>query len=107
MIDYRIGVEEMKKVVKGKLNGLECRHALDAISGNGTWIPIAQMLSPSNDGEISYLSVVSGANKYDDKEIPDGVEIVYTYIGTVHSGAYKPRMVKQPRDSELVKSDPE
>ncbi len=97
----------MKSAVKQKLNGLECHHALDAISSKGTWIPISQMLSPSTERETSYLSVVSGSNKYDEVGIQKGVEIVYTYCGTVHSGAYKPGMVKQPEDKEEVKSDPE
>lgn len=107
LVDYRIGVEEMKSAVKEKLGGLECHHALDAISGKGTWIPISQMLSPSNEKETTYLSVVSGSNKYNEPEIQEGVQIVYTYVGTVHSGAYKPAMGKQPLDQEVVKNDPE
>jgi len=50
------------------------------------------------------LSVVSGANAYDDAGIAEGVEIKYTYIGTAHSGAYIPKMPKQPEDKEMVKS---
>jgi hypothetical protein len=109
LIDYRIGVEEMKKAVKEKLNGLECHHAFDTISarGKGTWIPISQMLSSSTGRETTYLSVVSGANKYDEAEIPEGVQVVYTYVGTVHAGAYKAAMPKQPKEQEFVKSDPE
>jgi len=97
----------MKKAVKGKLNGLECHNALDAISGNGTWIPISQLLTPSTPTQASYLSVLSGANKYDEDAIPKDIEVVYTYVGTAHFGAYKPGMVKQPADKEFVKSDPE
>ena len=97
----------MKKEVKQKLNGLECHHALDAISGKGTWIPISQMLNPSTSPQTSYLSVVSGANKYEEPEIPKSVEIVYTYVGTAHFGAYKSGMVKQPTDKEFVASDKE
>jgi NADPH2:quinone reductase len=78
LVDYRLGAEGMKKEVEEKLNGLECYHALDAISGKGTWIPISQMLSPSSESQTSYLSVVSGANKYDEPEIQHGVKIVYT-----------------------------
>lgn len=109
LIDYRIGVEEMKKAVKEKLNGLECHHGFDTISarGKGTWIPISQMLSSSTGRETTYLSVVSGANKYDEAEIPEGVQVVYTYVGTVHAGAYKAAMPKQPKEQEFVKSDPE
>jgi len=97
----------MKADVKGILNGLECFHALDTISGKRTWIPISQMLTPSMITQTSYLSVVSGANKYDELEIQEGIKIVYTYVGTTHSGAYKPGMPKQPEDAEQVRSDPE
>ena len=108
LVDYRVGIEEMKKTVKEKLNGLPCHHVLDAISSGSqkTWIPISQMLSRSSSTETSYLSVVSGANKYDDADIQEGVKIVYTYVGTAHDGAYKPGMPKQD-DAEYVASDPE
>lgn len=102
VVDYRDGVEAMKTAVKTALGGLEALHALDAISSNGTWIPLSQMLGPGGQ-----VSVVSGANKYDELEIPDGVEIKYTYVGTVHSGAYLPGMPKQPADKEEMKSVPD
>lgn len=108
LIDYRVGNEEMIKQVKEKLNGLECRHAFDCITSTGTpstWVPLSQMLTPSSTRK-SYLSVVSGANKYDEVEIQKGVEVVYTYVGTAHAGAYRPTMPKQA-DAEEVKSDPE
>jgi hypothetical protein len=107
LVDYRVGVEEMKKTVKEKLNGLLCYHAFDCISGKGTWIPISQMLSPSTETQTSYLSVDSGANKYDDEEIQKGVKVVYTFVGTAHLGAYQPGMVRQEEDVEYVKGDPE
>lgn len=65
------------------------------------------MLAPSTDARTSFLSVVSGSNKYHDEEIPESVKVVYTYVGTAHSGAYRPGMVKQPTDVEFVESDPE
>lgn len=65
------------------------------------------MLSPSTEEETSILSVVSGSNKYDEKEIPKSVQIMYTYVGTAHSGAYRAGMVKQPQDTEVVKNDTE
>ena len=108
LVDYRVGVEEMKKAVKEKLNGLPCHHGFDFISSReGTWIPISQTLSPSTEAQVSYLSVVSGANKYDEEEIPMGVNIVYTYVGTAHAGDYRPGMPKQDEDKEYVKGDPE
>jgi hypothetical protein len=65
------------------------------------------MLSPSTEAQTSILSVVSGSNKYDDKEIPESVQILYTYVGTAHSGAYRTGMIKQPQDTEFVRNDPE
>jgi NADPH:quinone reductase len=100
VIDYRPGVEAMKAAVKEALGPLEAFHALDAISADGTWVPIAQMVSP-NGGQIS---VVSGANAYNDAEIPEGVKIKYVYVGTAHYGAYLPTMPKQPADREAVES---
>ncbi|RFU33815.1 hypothetical protein B7463_g2579, partial [Scytalidium lignicola] len=106
LIDYRPGIEAMKVAVKEALKGLECRHALDAISSKGTWIPVSQMLPPSSATATSYLSVVAGSNKYDEEEIQEGVEIVYTMVGSVHTGKYKPTMPKQP-NAEEVRNDPE
>jgi hypothetical protein len=91
----------MKAAVKAALGPLDAKHALDAISADATWIPLSQMLSPSG----SQMSVVSSANKYDDADIPTGVEIKYTYVGTAHYGAYKVGMPKQPADKESVEGD--
>ncbi|KAF4625144.1 hypothetical protein G7Y89_g13030 [Cudoniella acicularis] len=109
LLDYRVGEEEMKRHVKEKLNGLPCHHAFDAITSKKTssWIPISQMLSLSTPSQPSYLSVVSGANKYDESSIPKEITVLYTYVGTAHAGAYKPTMPKQPQNLEFVKSDPE
>lgn len=109
LVDYRVGNDEMIKSVREKLNGAECHHAIDCITSNGsppTWVPLSQMLTPSTESQKSYLSVVSGANKYDETEIPAGVDIVYTFVGTAHAGAYRPNMPKQA-DAEEVKGDPE
>ena len=100
IVDYRQGIEPMKAAVKEALGPLEAFHALDAISANGTWVPLSQMVSP-NGGQVS---VVSGANAYDEADIPDGVKIKYVYVGTAHSGAYVPTMPKQPADKEAVNS---
>ncbi len=101
-MDYRNGVDTMKAAVEKAAGEAPILHALDAITSKGTWIPISQMLSPGGQ-----LSVVSGANTYDDAGIPGVVEIKYTYVGTVHSGAYIPTMPKQPEDKETVKSAPD
>ncbi|MCJ1393327.1 hypothetical protein MMC18_006199 [Xylographa bjoerkii] len=103
IIDYRIGVEEMIDAVKKSLGPLKAEHALDAISAKGTWIPIAKMV----DARKAQISVVSGSNRYEETEVPTGVSIKYTFVGTAHSGAYKSGMPKQPEDPETVKSDVE
>ncbi|KAK4693824.1 hypothetical protein P7C71_g3642, partial [Lecanoromycetidae sp. Uapishka_2] len=102
LVDYRNGVQTMQKDVLEALGGLKVRHAVDCISSNGTWVPLAQLLDCEGKG---VLSVVSGSNKYDEVEIPRGVNILYTYVGTVHEGAYKPSMPKQPVDKEEVERD--
>jgi hypothetical protein len=53
------------------------------------------------------LSVVSGATQYTEADIPDNIDIRYTYVGTAHYGAYKPSMPKQPSDKDEVKADVE
>lgn len=55
IIDYRQGPEAMKTSVKEALGGLKAYHALDAISENGSWVPITEILSPGG-----YISVVQG-----------------------------------------------
>ncbi|KAK9385177.1 chaperonin 10-like protein [Lipomyces mesembrius] len=90
IIDYRQGVETMKTTVKDALAGLEARHALDAITSKGTWVPLAQML---------HGSATSG--------IPSSIELLYTYVGGGHYGSYKPSMPKQPADKDSVKFDVE
>lgn len=102
IVDYRQGVEAMKRFVAKALGSLQAKHALDCISAKGSWIPIAQMLESGGQ-----LSVVSGANAYDEVEIPEGVEVKYTYVGAAHSGAYKTGMPRQPTDKTLVGSTPE
>lgn len=92
IIDYCLGTEQMIKAIKVVLGSLECHHALDAISSNGTWIPISHMLAPSFSSQSpSYLSVNTGSNNYDhlvDEElIQTGIEAVYTMVGTAHTGA--------------------
>ena len=98
----------MKRDVRaalGEENSKRARHALDAISSKGSWVPLAQLVGqPGGDGGV--VSVVSGANRYNEPEIPSSVQIVYTYVGTAHEGAYKPKMPKQPAAGpEDVKAD--
>lgn len=86
--------------VKEQLGPLKASHALDTISSGGNWIPLAQMVAAPG-GQVS---VVSGANNYDG-DVPIGVEVKCTYVGTAHYGAYKPGMPKQPADKDSVRSD--
>jgi NADPH2:quinone reductase len=98
LLDYRVGGEELIAKVASHLGslGLKAHHAFDCISEKGSWVPVSRMLDPAPGyGVRNILSVVSGAERYDEEEIPKGVEVVYTYVGTVHSGAYLPRMPKQ------------
>ncbi|KAM0176621.1 hypothetical protein ACHAPF_004766 [Botrytis cinerea] len=91
------------KALKKSLNSGD-----DIAGSNGTWIPISHMLAPLFSPQSpSYLSVVTGSNKYDEESIQTGIEVVYTMVGTAHTGVYKPDMVKQPSDKEFVKGDPE
>ena len=92
-VDYRGGPDKMKKQVREALGDLRVRHAVDAISAKRMWIPVSQMLDSETS---SILSVMNGANTYDEPEIAPGVRIVYTYVGTAHSGRYLPSMPKQP-----------
>jgi len=107
LVDYRGGSEKMIEEVRMKLGGLEASNALDAITSRGTWVPISKILAPSKPSLPSYLSVVSGANKYDEPDIQNGVKVVYTYVGTAHSGKYRERMPMQPENLEDVRNDPE
>jgi NADPH:quinone reductase len=100
-IDRRIGVEEMRDSVRNALGPLKARHALDAFSSRGSWIPVSQMLEASRENGGSKLSVVSGVNTYDEAEIRDGVEVIYTYVGSAHTGKYLARMPKQPIAEEV------
>lgn len=105
VVDYREGPEAMIRKVKALLGDLECFHAIDAISRDGTWITVSQMLTPSTPTQTSYLSVTSKANTYEEDEIQKGIKIVYTYVGTVHSGRYLVGMPKQPDDLDEVRND--
>ncbi|KAL2069657.1 hypothetical protein VTL71DRAFT_14336 [Oculimacula yallundae] len=93
LIDYRIGVVAMQDAVRTVLHdlGLEAKHAIDCISADKSWVPISQLLAPGGQ-----VSVVSGAHAYDEDDIPEGVKVMYTFVGAVHGGGYKAGMPKQP-----------
>jgi NADPH2:quinone reductase len=105
LLDYRIGSSQLIAQVKSHLDslGLKAHHAFDCISEHESWIPISQMLDPSPVSSIkNILSVVSGSQNYSSPEIPSNVEIIYTYVGSVHTGAYLPHMPKQPAKEDVV-----
>jgi hypothetical protein len=104
IIDYRQGPEAMKTNVKYALDNLKAYHALDAISENGSWIPVAEMLSPGG-----YLSVVQGGppDRYSNPRIPPEVTVGYTYVGSAHYGYFQPNMPNQPDDKDSVTADTE
>lgn len=91
-LDYRSGLDKVKQGVyrTTKDRKLALTHAVDAISEKESWVGVSQMM----DGGI--LSVFSSVNRYDDAEIPGNVQVLYTYVGTGHEGAYRPGMPKQP-----------
>ncbi|KAL6244670.1 hypothetical protein RBB50_008198 [Rhinocladiella similis] len=90
-LDYRSGMEKVKRDVGSfaKQHNWKLLNGIDAFTEKQTWVDVSQML----DGGI--LSVFSSANSYDESAIPENVQIVYTYVGTGHEGAYKPGMPKQ------------
>jgi NADPH:quinone reductase-like Zn-dependent oxidoreductase len=100
LVDYRKGPEAMKADVKAALNGVPALNALDCICENKSWVTVAQMLSSGGN-----VSVIQGSEKYDEPELPSDVEISYSFVGSSHSGAFRPMMPKQPADPETVKGD--
>ena len=97
ILDYRRGTEAWVAGARAALGGLQCAHAVDCVSAHGSWLPLAQLVGPS----AGTVSVVSGAHRYDEAEVAaSGARIAYTFVGTVHAGAYKPGMPKQPPGEE-------
>ncbi|KEF58205.1 uncharacterized protein A1O9_06131 [Exophiala aquamarina CBS 119918] len=96
-LDYRSGISKVQEAVRRtvKETGLTLRNAIDAYSENSSWVNVAQMLEAGGR-----VSVFSGANKYDEEAIPAFTEIIYTFVGSAHEGAYKPGMPKQPAPEE-------
>ena len=111
LLEYRVGPAQLIAQVKSHLDSLalKAHHAFDCISEHDSWIPLSQMLAPTASPGSSVrniLSVVSGSQNYSSPEIPAGVEIIYTYVGSVHTGAYLPQMPKQPAKVDVA-GDPE
>ena len=110
LLDYRVGPAQLISQVKSHLDSisLKAHHAFDCISEHDSWTPLSQMLSPtppSSDSSSTIkniLSVVSGAENYDSPKLPADVDVVYTYVGSVHTGVYRPQMPKQPAKEDVV-----
>ena len=98
LVDYRNGTKKTIRDVATALKGQKARHALDTISAGGTWIPVSKMLDPESS---RLLSVGSSASKYERKDMAEGVKVLYTYVGSVHSGTYLPRMPKRVAAEEV------
>ena len=92
LLDYRRGRTMWVNDARQALGSLQVKHAVDCISKNETWVPLVELV-----GEGGVVSVNNGAEKYDGSEVDNsGAKILYTFVGTVHEGAYKPNMPKQP-----------
>ncbi|EGO00360.1 hypothetical protein SERLA73DRAFT_122396 [Serpula lacrymans var. lacrymans S7.3] len=113
IVDHRQGAAGWRQEIVTALGKNSCSggiHALDAISSDQTWVPLAQLLGDLAGPEPAVrplLSVVSGRQTYEENEIPSIVGITYTYVGTAHEGAYRPNMPRQPRDAVEVRGDVE
>ena len=96
LLDYRVGTGEWDAAARKAMAGLELKHAVDCVSSGQTWVPLVELV-----GKGGVVSVVSGSRKYDEPEVEkSGAKIVYTYVGTVHDGKYKPGMPCQPSKEE-------
>lgn len=92
LLDYRCGRAMWVNDARQALGSLQVKHAVDCISKNGTWVPLVELV-----GEGGVVSVNNGAEKYDGSELENSeAKILYTFVGSVHEGAYKPNMPKQP-----------
>lgn len=105
LIDHRNGVEKMQKDVLTALVALKAKHAVDCISVKGTWVPIAQLLERESGEGV--MSVVASDRTYEGEEVPRGVRILCTDVGTVHEEAYRLGMPMQSVRGEEVRGDME
>lgn len=80
IVDYRKGnvVEDLKTA----LGGEKCYLAYDTISEKGSYVNLVQVVE--NPG--ARIAVVQPRNEY--KEIPEGIEKVITWVGSVHQGHF-------------------
>lgn len=115
-VDHRVGMSHVTHAVRAfvQTRGLRLRHAVDALSADNSWVSISRMLDHGGDGEGEgegeggVVSVFSGANRYTSPEaeveaeskVSHDVKIVYTFVGSAHTGAYLAGMPCQPAPEE-------
>lgn len=97
VIDYRSGDEAVTNAIRGALNGMKLRYALDAVRSGTSYINAARVLEPgSAGGQMSKLGLVlplSGdatstagleAGMVEQFTLPDGVKEVFLGVNQVH-----------------------
>jgi NADPH2:quinone reductase len=97
LFDYRAGEDVWTAQVTEALGPDKCYHAVDCISDHGSWAHVAKPLAKDGPGKPK-LSVVSGRHKYDD--VGDDVQVLLTYVGSLHEGKYPPTLPHSPEDEE-------
>ncbi|RAQ59800.1 quinone oxidoreductase [Aspergillus flavus] len=80
IIDYRDGDEAIRKNIKAAAGGLPIHHAYDAVSEKGSYRNLGAVLTAP--GKITV--VLPGI---DSKEVPEGVQLLRTNVGSVHQSA--------------------
>lgn len=93
IIDYRKG--NVAKDLKAALGGEKAYLAFDAISEKGSYISISEALERPG-GKIA---LVLPSNDY--SEIPEGIEAIRTWVGSVHQGHFPGNTGKGLEDVEF------
>jgi NADPH:quinone reductase len=96
-LDYRKGMDTVGESVRQlvETRHLQLKNGIDAFNEHESWVHISRWLKSRGR-----LSVFSGAKRYNEKDIPEDVEVIYTFVGTAHEGKYRPGMPKQPSADE-------
>lgn len=102
MLDYSVGMDVVKTQVAElcQSRSLAIFNAIDTVNQDKSWVHCSQMILTGG-----IVSVFSSALQYNEPEIQKGVRIVYTFVGTGHTGRYLGSMPKQP-PTEDVAGDP-
>ena len=78
IVDYRDGDEAVVKGLEEALNGRKLEYAFDAVSEQGSYQNIGQVL----DRQTGRITFVLPGKKYED--LPEGIEKTITRVGDVH-----------------------